>query len=131
MKKLIILLSTLLLLYGEIVEIKDFKTDIFSQNSSSLKKIKLDLVFDINSTTPTPTYIIKDALNIVVSSFYIENLFTSKTKLNFKELLKNYLKQKHKVVVNNIYIEDMQIVNQVSLEEIKDMIKSHDKNESK
>jgi len=131
MKKLILLLSTLLLLYGESVEIKDFKTDIFSQNSSSLKKIKLDLVFDINSTTPTPTYIIKDGLNIVVSSFFIESLFTSKTKENFKELLKNYLKQKHKVVVNSIYIEDMQIVNQVSLEEIKDMIKSHDKNESK
>ena len=131
MKKLILLLSTLLLLYGESVEIKDFKTDIFSQNSSSLKKIKLDLVFDINSTTPTPTYIIKDGLNIVVSSFFIESLFTSKTKENFKELLKKYLKQKHSVVVNNIYIEDMQIVDQVSLEEIKDMIKSHENNKSK
>jgi len=131
MKKLILLLSTLSLLLGESIEIKDFKTDIFSQNSSSLKKIKLDLVFDINSSTPTPTYIIKDALNIVVSSFFIESLFTSKTKLNFKELLKRYLKQRHNIEVNNIYIEDMQIINQVSLEEIKDMIKSYENNESK
>ena len=131
MKKLILLLSTLLLLYGESVEIKDFKTDIFSQNSSSLKKIKLDLVFDINSTIPTPTYVIKDGLNIVISSFFIENLFTSQTKVQFKEVLKNYLKQKHNVIVDSIYIEDMQIVNGVKEDYIKDVIKPHDNNGSK
>ena len=114
MKKFLLVIFTVLSLFGETVEIKDFKTDIFSKNSSSLKKIKLDLVFDINSTLTAPTYVIKDGLNIVISSFFIENLFTSQTKIQFKEILKNYLKQKHNVIVDSIYIEDMQIVNGIS-----------------
>ncbi len=118
MKSLIFSLLIVLPLLGETMEINNFKTDIFSKNSSNLKKIKLDLVFDINSTLPIPKYKLKDALNIVVSSFFIENLFTSQTKEKFKEVLKSYLKKKHNISVENIYISDIQIVNQINIDDL-------------
>ncbi len=118
MKKLILSLLTVVPLLAQTVNIDNFQTDIFSQNSQNLKKIKLDLVFDINSTLPTPEYKLKDALNIVISSFFIESLFTSQTKENFKTLLINYLAKKYNIKINCIYITNMQIVNQIDLDEL-------------
>ncbi len=124
MKRLTFTLLTVVPLLAQTVKIDNFQTDIFSKNSQNLKKIKLDLVFDINSTLPTPEYKLKDGLNIVISSFYIESLFTSQTKENFKKLLKNYLLKKHNINVSNIYIDDMQIVNQIDLEKLVEKLKS-------
>ncbi len=123
MKRLFFLVFAVLPLVANTVKIDNFQTDIFSQNSQNLKKIKLDLIFDINSTTPVLEYKIKDALNIVISSFYIESLFTSKTKESFKELLKSYLLKKYGINVLNIYIQNMQIVNQIDLDELVKKLK--------
>ncbi len=124
MKKLIFTIFTVMPLLAQTVKIDNFQTDIFSKNSQNLKKIKLDLVFDINSSLPTPEYKLKDALNIVISSFYIETLFTSQTKENFKTILTNYLAKKHDINVTDIYITNMQIVNQINLDELVDKLKN-------
>ena len=103
-------------LMAETIPIMNFQTDLFSRNSQNLKKIDMDLVIETNSTVAD--YKIKDALNIVVSSFFIEDLFTSKVKEQFKELFKSYIKKREKITIKNIYIEKMQIVNQVDLDEL-------------
>ena len=124
MKKLIFSIFAVVPLLAQTLQIDNFQTDIFSKNSQNLKKIKLDLVFDINSTIPTPEYKLKDALNIVISSFYIETLFTSQTKESFKTLLTNYLAKKYDIKVDNIYITDMQIVNQIDLDKLVEKLKN-------
>ena len=124
MKRLIFSIFAVVPLLAQTVQIDNFQTDIFSKNSNNLKKIKLDLVFDINSTLPTPEYKLKDALNIVISSFYIESLFTSQTKENFKALLTNYLSKKYDIKVDSIYITNMQIVNQIDLDKLVEKLKN-------
>jgi len=108
-------------LFGEILFINNFKTDLFSKNINNLRKIKVDLVFDTNSTINQ--YKLKDALNIVISSFFIEDLFTSQGKENFKTLLRDYLKEKEKIIINNIYLQNMQIIDEVSIKELMQKIK--------
>ena len=124
MRKLILAILTVVPLLAQTVSIENFKTDIFSKNSQNLKKIKVDLVFDINTTIPTPEYKLKDAINIVISSFYVESLFTSQTKESFKNLLTNYLSKKHDINVSSIYITDMQILNQIDLDELVEKLKN-------
>jgi len=116
MKKLILLIMIVFPLFGETITIDNFQTDIFSKVTNNLKKIELSLVFDVNGTAPQ--YKIKDGLNIVISSFYLEDLFTSKSKESFKDLLKKYLKKKHNIEVNSIYIEDMQKKDQVNIDDL-------------
>lgn len=112
-------------LVADTIPIMNFQTDIFSRNSQNLKKINMDLVIETNSTIAD--YKIKDALNIVISSFFIEDLFTSRVKEQFKELFKNYVKKKEGEVVKNIYIEKMEIVNQVDLDELMKKINAKNK----
>jgi len=115
--KYIFLISLIVItLLGETIPIMDFRTDLFSKNSSSLKKIRMDLVIESNTTVAD--YKIKDALNITISSYFIEDLFTSQIKEQFKILFKNYLKSKENIDIQNIYIEKMEIINQVDLDEL-------------
>ena len=116
MKYIFIISVIVFSLMAETIPIMNFQTDLFSRNSQNLKKIDMDLVIETNSTVAD--YKIKDALNIVVSSFFIEDLFTSKVKEQFKELFKSYIKKREKITIKNIYIEKMQIVNQVDLDEL-------------
>ncbi len=128
MKKLIVIfILTVFPLFGETVSINNFQTDIFSKNTNDLQKIKLDLVFDTNQTVPK--YKLKDGLNIVISSFYIEDLFTSKAKESFKTLLIDYLKKRHNISVNSIYIDNMQIVDKVSVKDLMQKIENLTKKE--
>jgi len=115
-KRLFLTIMMAFPLLGETIMIDNFQTDIFSKLTNGLKKIELSLVFDVNGSVEK--YKIKDGLNIVVSSFYLEDLFTSKSKESFKELLKTYLRKKHNVEVNSIYIEDMQKKDQVNIDDI-------------
>jgi len=116
MKKYLVSLLFVSALFAETISIDNFQTDIFSKTTNNLKKIEVSLVFDVNGTVPV--YKIKDGLNIVISSFYLEDLFTSKSKESFKELLKTYLKKRHNIEVNSIYIEDMQKKDQVNIDDL-------------
>ena len=116
MKKLLISLLIVLPLFGETIKIDEFVTDIYSKNSNSLKKIEMSLVIETNTTNDI--YKVKDALNIVVSSFYVEDLFTSKSKEAFKIMLQEYTKKKYIIDIKNIYIQSMQLKNSQSAKEI-------------
>lgn len=121
MKKLLISLFLVLPLIGETIEIDEFVTDIYSKNSNSLKKIEMSLVIETNTTDSL--YKVKDALNIVVSSFYVEDLFTSKSKEAFKVILSEYVKKKYLIDVKNIYIQSLQLKSSQTAKEILELLK--------
>jgi len=121
MKKLLISLFLVLPIFGETIKIDEFITDIYSKNSNLLKKIEMSLVIDTNTTDGI--YKVKDALNIVVSSFYVEDLFTSKSKEAFKVMLGEYVKKKYMIDVKNIYIQSMQLKETQSAKEILKLLK--------
>ncbi len=125
MKYILIFFLIVLSLWAEAIPIVNFQTNLFSRNSQNLKKISMDLVIETNESVAT--YKIKDGLNIVISSFFIEDLFTSQVKEEFKELLKSYVKQKEGIDIKKIYIEKMEIENQVDLDELVKKIDAKNK----
>jgi hypothetical protein len=116
------LVLTSSLLFGELYKVENFETDIFSKKGNRLEKIDMTLMFD-GENLSSNDYKLLDALNIIVSSFYIEDLFTSKGKERFKALLKKFLMKKYMLDIDFIYIIKLerkpQIDSKSLLEELK------------
>ncbi len=122
MKKFFILLLLPLFLSAEMLNINNFSTDIFSKIDKTPKKITLSLMIQ-GRYVKDENYKILDALNVVIGSFYIENLLTSKGKENFKKLLINYTAQKYSIDIDNVYIEKLIIDQNSSANDIISALK--------
>ena len=121
--KLVIL--TLLLsgfLFADVVEIKNFECDLFSKDRNKLKKIEFSLLFDGRDLKENRHKII-DALNIVISSFYIENLFTSKGKERFKTVLTKYISKKYSVDIDDIFIQKFRVKDNITVDAFIDALR--------
>ncbi|GEM_PF-3139431 len=114
---LIPLLFVSSLLFGELYKVPDFEADIFSKDGNKLKKIELSIMFDGDNVREND-YKLLDALNIVISSFYIEDLFTSKGKERFKTLLKQYIMKKYMLDIDFIYILRLDIKERIDVDEL-------------
>jgi len=136
-KTLFALLLTSSLLFGELYKVSDFEADIFSKDGNQLKKIELTLIFEGDNIRPYD-YKLLDALNIVISSFYIEDLFTSKGKERFKKLLTQYIVKKYMIDIDFIYIINFGIKERVDIDTLlkklekleKEVIPKQEKNSS-
>jgi hypothetical protein len=103
MKKIIIALLLSLNLSADSVDLIEFESDVFSKNSKILKKISISLHLD-GEDLEINSYKIQDALNIIISSFYLEDLLTSKGKERFKSSFSSYLLKKYRVKVSSVFI---------------------------
>ncbi len=90
-------------LSADILEIKDFKSDIYSKSTNELQKVEATLIFEGRDLKEN-RYRVMDALNIVIGSFFFEDLMTSKGKEEFKTLLIKYLSKKYGIDVDDILI---------------------------
>ena len=106
------------------LEIKGLQADIYTKNNS-LKKIELDVevVARDESLNKSAIY---DALNVVVGSFYAEDLMTSMGKENFKSTFIKYVSKKHNVELEEVYIIALKFVNEIDIERIIKAIKDRD-----
>ncbi len=93
-------------LFADLIKVNDFEVDIFSKKTNNLKKIELSLMFEGRDIEGKREPIV-DALNITISSFYIEELFTSQGKEKFKKVLIAYVAKKYDVEVEDIFIRKM------------------------
>ncbi len=118
MKKILLLIFCFCLsAYAQLYKVPDFQSDIFSKDGNRLKKVEMSLIFE-GEGIQNESYKILDALNIVVSSFYIEDLFTSKGKEHFKTVLKQYIAKKYMIDIDFIYIIKFNIKQSVDLDKI-------------
>jgi len=122
MKKIALftLLSTFL--FADVVEINDFQSDLFSKDRNHLKKVEFSLLFDGRDLQENRHKIV-DALNIVISSFYVEDLFTSKGKERFKVVITKYLSKKYSIDVDDIFIQKFKMVDNVSVDAFIDALR--------
>ena len=120
MKKLVLLVMVLLCIQAQTLHIDHFTTDIFSSSSKELKKIEMSLIVE-GRYVKDESYKVIDALNVVIGSFYVENLATSQGKESFKKLLKEYSAKKYSVDIDDIYIINFETVDNPS---INDMIQA-------
>ena len=129
-KVLLTLLCSATLLFGEIYRVDNFQTDIFSKKGNTLHKISLSLLFEGENLSQND-YKLLDALNIVISSFYIEDLFTSLGKERFKKLLRQYLLKKYMLDLDAIYLLKFDIVPKFDMQKLEQLLTKIEEREQK
>ncbi len=105
MKKIFILIFAVIL-NADMLNIDDFSAEVFSKATNRPVSINLSAIFE-GRYVEEESYKIVDALNVVIGSFFWEDLLTSAGKLKFKETLKSYILKKYGLDIDNIYIQKL------------------------
>ena len=102
------------------INIENFQSDLYSKNSTNFKKIVLDM--QLTSTQNADEAQLKDALNVIIGSFYAEDLMTSKGKEALKGALIQYSKQKYNIKIERIYILALKFAPDIDINAFKTLI---------
>ncbi|QQF51427.1 hypothetical protein HHI31_00695 [Campylobacter fetus subsp. venerealis] len=108
------------------LRIDNFESDLYSKSgANNMKKISMSLEFIARDENVNESAIY-DSLNVVVGSFYAEDLMTSRGKESFKTTLIKYISKKYSLDIDEIYIISLKIVNEIDIEKIIKAIKERD-----
>ena len=113
-------------LFGADFEIKNLEVDLYSKTSSEMKKISMDL--HIFTSEVAKSSAIKDAINVIVSSFYAQDLMSSKGKEAFKEAIKKYSASKYKIKIDDVYILSLKEIDNVDVARLVKQLDKYYKN---
>ena len=122
MKKIAILMFLILIVQAQTLHLDNFTTDIFSSVSKELKRVDMNLVIE-GRYVEDENFKVIDALNVVIGSFYIENLATSQGKENLKKLLIKYSAKKYGVDIDEVYILNFSVEKNRPSFDIDDLIR--------
>ena len=123
MKKALLALVLAMTLNAQLYEIDDLESTIFSKKSLDLTSVTLSLVLDGENLLANQLKI-KDAINVLISSYYVEDLMTSKGKEAFKTSLKKFIKEKYRLNINNIYFKEIRLTNPpINIDELIERLK--------
>ncbi|MBR8462710.1 hypothetical protein KDE13_06645 [Campylobacter sp. faydin G-140] len=118
MKKLILTVILSVFVWADVLRVTDFQTDIYSKAAANLtKKINLNLEVIGRDVVDNESYIL-DALNVIVGSFYVEDILTSMGKEKFKEMFIKYAAKKHAIDIDDVLILNIKVINDLELREI-------------
>ncbi|EKR7963339.1 hypothetical protein P9H44_000831, partial [Campylobacter fetus] len=108
------------------LRIDNFESDLYSKSgANNMKKISMSLEFIARDENVNESAIY-DSLNVVVGSFYAEDLMTSRGKESFKTTLIKYISKKYSLDIDEIYIISLKILNEIDIEKIIKAIKERD-----
>lgn len=113
-------------LFGADFEIKNLEVDLYSKTSSNMKKISMDL--HIFTSEVAKSSAIKDAINVIVSSFYAQDLMSSKGKEAFKEAIKKYSASKYKIKIDDVYILSLKEIDNIDIARLVKQLDKYYKN---
>ena len=113
-------------LFGADFEIKNLEVDLYSKTSSEMKKISMDLHIFTNEVAKSSA--IKDAINVIVSSFYAKDLMSSKGKEAFKEAIKKYSASKYKIKIDDVYILSLKEIDNIDIARLVKQLDKYYKN---
>ncbi len=124
MKKilLILLLGVLFVQADETLHVNEFEVSLFSKLSKKPVQVETSLVFEGRDVDVYDFKII-DALNVVMGSFYAENLLTSKGKEGLKDSIIKYTSDKYGIDIDHIYIQKLNIKKEASTYELIEAMK--------
>lgn len=130
MKKILLVLSLLLFLNADLLDINGLRTDLYSKSgANTLKKVELSLQFQGNNLEENKAKVI-DSINTVIAGFFYEDIFTELGKDTFKNTLKQFLQKKYKIKVDDIYILSLSGVEKFDIEEFKRFLQSSEAKEN-
>ncbi|AII14487.1 hypothetical protein CIG1485E_0627 [Campylobacter iguaniorum] len=126
MKKILLSLCVAIFVSANTISINDFQSDLYSKSgANNMKKISMSLDIQTRHDDANKAALL-DSINIIVSSFYAEDMLTSLGKENFKKTLIKYASKKHGIEIEEIYIISLKIVNEIDIEKIIKAIKDRD-----
>lgn len=124
MKKVVLTLILAVFAFGDSLKVSDFVVDIYSKSqANSTKKIRLNLELLGRDLEQNEAYVL-DALNVIVGSFYVEDLLTSLGKEKFKEAFIKYASKKHGIDMEEVLILGLKVVEKPEIEEIINAIRA-------
>ncbi|HIP29494.1 MAG TPA: flagellar basal body-associated FliL family protein [Sulfurospirillum arcachonense] len=113
----LLLLSVLLLQAEETLHVSEFEVSLFSKFSKNPVQLETSMIFEGRDVEVYDFKII-DALNVVIGSFYAENLLTSKGKEGLKQAIINYTSDKYGIDIDFVYIQKLNIKKESSTYDI-------------
>ncbi|MBE0490909.1 MAG: flagellar basal body-associated FliL family protein [Sulfurospirillum sp.] len=123
MKKIVlVLLFCLQLFASEMLHVDEFTVSVYGKTSKSPVLLNASLIFEGRDVDINDFRII-DGLNVIIGSFYAEDLLTSKGKEVLKKSLTEYLQKTYAIDIDNIYIQKLFIDEQTTAQKIIEAIK--------
>ena len=119
---ILLLLCGLLLNAEDTLRIDEFEVSLFSKLSKKPVQIETSIIFEGRDVDVYDFKII-DVLNVVIGSFYAENLLTSKGKEGLKQAIINYTSDKYGIDIDYIYIQKLNIIKNVTAKTIIDELR--------
>lgn len=109
--------------HAQTLIIEAFESDLYSKRANfEVRKVQLDLRIE-GRYVEDESFKIVDALNVIIGSFYAEDLLTSKGKTSLKETLQTFSSKEHGVDIDKIYIHTLKLVDNVVVDEIVQALK--------
>lgn len=103
---------------ADVLQIRDFTTDIYSKTGpNTTKKISLNLEVIGRDMSDNEAYVL-DALNVIVGSFYVEDLLTSRGKEKLKSEFIKYAAKKHSIDIDTVLLLGLRVVEDLSLDKV-------------
>lgn len=119
MKKILLFLLFLsTFMSAQTLILENFEADLYSKKANlETKKISLNIYLE-GRYVDDESHKIVDALNVVIGSFFAEDLITSKGKSSLKQTLTKFCEKEYGVDIDGIYINSLKIVDSVDLNEL-------------
>lgn len=131
MRTCLLLAFMSVLLFAQNVKIENLRTELYSKTTQGgLKKIELSLEFEGANLSPHQNKLL-DSTNIIVASFFYEDLFTELGKMKFKNALSKFINKNYKLEVKNIYILSLKGIEKFDIKELKSFLKDSEQAKKK
>lgn len=109
-------------LVANTLSVNNFKANVFSKTDKKPVEATLSLILEGKDVDVYERKVV-DALNVVIGSYFAEDLITSKGKELLKATLIAYAKKTHNLTIDIVYIKDLVIKINPSVQEIVDALK--------
>ncbi|MBE0494795.1 MAG: flagellar basal body-associated FliL family protein [Campylobacterales bacterium] len=110
-------------LWAQTLNLEQFESDLYSKKGNfETMKISVGLMIE-GRYVEDESFKIVDALNVVIGSFFAEDLLTSKGKESLKKTLKEFSAKEHGIDIDAVYIHRLALVNDPKVKEIVEALK--------
>jgi hypothetical protein len=109
-------------LLAETLVLDHFRANVFSKADKKPVEVDVGLIFEGDEVKHLE-YKVIDALNVVIGSYYAEDLVTSRGKELLKSTLIAYTKKVHSLTIDSIYIKELIVKTNPTTKEIVEAIK--------
>lgn len=109
-------------LFAETLVLEHFKANVFAKADKKPVEVTVGLIFE-GKEVKLYEYKVVDALNIVIGSYFAEDLVTSRGKEILKSTVIAYAKKTHNLVIDSVYIKELTVKTNPTTQEIVEAIK--------